>query len=427
MGIPSSIFNIIANNDARMLSAVLKKITSSSQLRNPEDELFFAQNILTACVKEDASDCINAVINHYTALDELDALDQPKYTMNTRLIESRVLPDSVLENIFEPTDVLFQDICLNVISTDMGANITTLLNRAARIFRLNVDTDTLQNMKVLSEEKGNYMAKGVFKDLIKRESPWTPKPKYMLHEEQGTTNDLVERMFDSRVTDVNVGIPTSARKTIRAKVESMMGIKMSDDPDTRRKYTVMVKAVERTSGPKERAELDQFINTTSDVDTGAIVAGTILFNVLGPVNTFIGPDGDATESTVCKYGCRMLTCQCYNDDDAGFESDEEYGIDEREENSTSWFAGACWTCDSRIPRACYALRRPVDTGGWRGTYCTVRCLETDDGFEPLSMVEQAMVRVVKEQLDTIGIIDREDDVVHPYADTVDELVESDSE
>jgi hypothetical protein len=351
--------------------------------------------------------------------------------MNTRLIESYILPDNVLESVFDPTDVLFQDICLDVISTDVGANITTILNRAANIFRTNIDLETLQNMKVLAEEKANYMAKGVFKEMIKQRSVWVSKPKYILQEESGTTRQLVDRMFDDRVSDTTIGITAESRRSIRGNIERLLGIKLMDDPANRRQYTAMIKAIERTSGPKERAELNQFIKLTdssNDLDP-AVLAGTIMFNVLGPVNSLMGPDDEPTESTRCgQYGCRMLTCQCYRDNDEGFESDEEYGVDIGEEdNSTAWFDGACWVCDSRIPRACYAIRRPVDTGGWRGTYCSVRCMENDDGLEPLSMIEQAMTRIVVEQLNSIGIIDREDDSVHPYADPDDDLVESDSD
>jgi len=64
-------------------------------------------------------------------------------------------------------------------------------------------------------------------------------------------------------------------------------------------------------------------------------------------------------------GCRMLTCICILED----EDDSEW-----EAERMQWFKGKCEECKIKIAKACYAMRLPLDKGGWIGCYCTSKCV-----------------------------------------------------
>ena len=429
MAIPDKIIELLRANDRDALRRVLLKV----QVANQNDELFFVQQLLMYSYRLKSDECIEAILDYYAELDEVKNLDRAKYTMNVRLIESHILNEDVLIYVFSLSNETFEEACLDIMSADMGPNITPIIMRASHI--LSPDYAAIRAMRELAIEKANYMAKGTFQQLARRVSPWSPKPMYMQSETSKTTGKLVAESLKDLTLEV---LPTpddteSLRVVLRRKVEQTLGIKFTQDPEGKKQYSAMVSALESTSGPKERAELHQFtklgsIPTVSSLSMGDIESGTRLFRVLGPLNLSRGSGPDI--SGKCgKYGCRMMTCVCYPNNDEEFESDEEFGFDQgHREDSTEWFTGACWACDSRIPRACYALRRPMANGGWRGTYCSVSCVQNDDVDDPLNLVEQAMLRIIYEQLSGIGLIDREDDDVHPFADKEESgLLESDEE
>lgn len=78
-----------------------------------------------------------------------------------------------------------------------------------------------------------------------------------------------------------------------------------------------------------------------------------LFRVAGPVN--VASNADLTEKRVCAQygGCRMLLCDCFDED---------------------WFLEHCQVCLRKIRSARWALRRPIETGSWKGCYCSPACL-----------------------------------------------------
>ena len=70
----------------------------------------------------------------------------------------------------------------------------------------------------------------------------------------------------------------------------------------------------------------------------------------------------------CSYSpdgvCRMLVCQCCENDD-----------DNNENDTWSWFNGKCNFCECEIPNKKIALRIPLEGGGWYGCFCSISCIQ----------------------------------------------------
>jgi hypothetical protein len=128
-----------------------------------------------------------------------------------------------------------------------------------------------------------------------------------------------------------------------------------------------------------------------------------LFNEFGPVNTIYTehPEHLEEDHDCVKYGgCRMLLCNDHEEmDDEGDAIDmlalEEY------HNNNDWFRGKCDICLRKISKRCYAVRQPLYYGGWKGCYCSFKCMEpdTEEGDTYVSL----MIGRMKEQLNVIGI------------------------
>jgi hypothetical protein len=133
-------------------------------------------------------------------------------------------------------------------------------------------------------------------------------------------------------------------------------------------------------------------------------ANEILLQILGPANPIVNGDFSQIHHVCFKYGgCRMLFCNCFeldqvsNYDDTG--SDNPYYP-----NIPQWFTGKCQQCRRVITKRCYAVRRPLPQGGWRGTFCSWNCVHlSGDMDDELSITYADMA---DKRINEFGITDR---------------------
>ncbi len=134
-----------------------------------------------------------------------------------------------------------------------------------------------------------------------------------------------------------------------------------------------------------------------------------LFHILGPVHHQELELQVGQKSSRCKkyYGCRMLYCDCFefhlSDPNNEVKEIEHEHLDDPV--IPGWFKGKCEKCDRKIPKRCYAVRCPLENGGWLGTYCSWNCLYlSGNGGET---TERWIARYEKE-MNEKKIIDREE-------------------
>jgi hypothetical protein len=119
----------------------------------------------------------------------------------------------------------------------------------------------------------------------------------------------------------------------------------------------------------ERKEyMKSFLNQQSFEDLNA---NETLFCILGPVNPIVNGDFTKSDHICYKYGgCRMFYCNCYESDWLNPDDEDKPYYP----NIPLWFTGVCENCGREVQKRCYAVRRPLPQGGWRGTYCSWSCL-----------------------------------------------------
>jgi hypothetical protein len=134
-----------------------------------------------------------------------------------------------------------------------------------------------------------------------------------------------------------------------------------------------------------------------------------LFHILGPIHhqeQVHQLGGKSQHSSRCEkyYGCRMFYCDCFEfhltdpNNDSSKEVVDQPVI-------PGWFKGQCEKCDRKIPKRCYAVRCPLENGGWLGTYCSWNCLYLSGNGGDVS--ERWIARYEKE-MNEKKIIDREE-------------------
>lgn len=133
-----------------------------------------------------------------------------------------------------------------------------------------------------------------------------------------------------------------------------------------------------------REKYSEYFEDLKDFDDSA------LFNLFGPINVNLNSD-----ECIEIGGCRMLSCSHFEekkDAEDGFycylETDEEMFQDIEK---FSWFTGICKTCDNYIESEEYAVRKPLEDGGWEGCYC-----KWDHIIDPTN-IETIKIEHIKEQ------------------------------
>lgn len=118
-----------------------------------------------------------------------------------------------------------------------------------------------------------------------------------------------------------------------------------------------------------------------------------LFRILGPAN----PLADASYDEMENGGCRMFTCAYFD-----FNEDSGY-IDD-------WFIGSCQQCLKRIRMRWHAVRRPRQTGGWLGCFCSFKCMRDEMKEEgEVDVLLNYLVDAFEDRINHIGIQERTED------------------
>jgi hypothetical protein len=148
---------------------------------------------------------------------------------------------------------------------------------------------------------------------------------------------------------------------------------------------------------KSILEIQSLLSQYLFQDKNTVVAtNPELFLILGPCHTL--KDSIHTDSTnICFRfgGCRMYYCNCFEEHD----DSQTYFP-----NIPTWFKGECDTCHKMIPKRMYAVRKPLPSGGWYGTYCSFTCLNNDPTTQDI--LTQDYITQMEKDLNEIKVWDR---------------------
>lgn len=109
-----------------------------------------------------------------------------------------------------------------------------------------------------------------------------------------------------------------------------------------------------------------------------------LFRVWGPSNVIF--NADAEDVVDGSADLRMFTDDRFTPEEQG-----------------TWFTGSCDSCWLRIKSSRYAVRKPLEAGGWKQQYCSWECCRIDCAENEGPSIE--MTRYYEKQCSDLGIYD----------------------
>jgi hypothetical protein len=241
-----------------------------------------------------------------------------------------------------------------------------------------------------------------FNDLQAYFKKPAPRPEYIEVDEDGlnkeeallevadeVANDIKQLRFNCEDVDELVSFLTSGLK--KYGIVSMDVEKVQDS---------LAQKLSSMTVEQRQVYMKSFTNQD---DLNELNANDQLFMILGPVNPIV--EGDFTQQDhICfKYGgCRMFYCNCYESDWLNPEDETRPYYP----NVPLWFTGICEECGREVEKRCYAVRRPLPQGGWRGTYCSWKCLYDSGNVD--DVLTQKLCKMSEKRLMEDRILDREE-------------------
>lgn len=209
--------------------------------------------------------------------------------------------------------------------------------------------------------------------------------------------DFLKEFFEQKLRESNIK-PEWVKKFSKVDIKPVP----SDIPSTYEAIKLLIEDIEKLSleenikgkliSQYSISTIIEKIQMLSHIKEIQMFNDIPLFREFGPVNS-IYSSAVIDQDHICgKHGgCRMFLCSEFEDNDY-----------DEEESVLDWFFRRCQVCDKSIEHRTHSLRMPLSHGGWKGCYCSFKCLEEDIPDEITSL----MVGRIKEQLETIGIRDQ---------------------
>ncbi len=243
----------------------------------------------------------------------------------------------------------------------------------------------------LASNNANSRVMNFMVNKIRKISEYAPIPKWVKNFEKGDRLPYESEITIPEYPEPKIKVP-SIDKMVKLLTEGLknQGISIEQEDQIKNelgKRLAIATYMEKIILLQPVIDLNSKEDLQNDIE---------LFRKLGPANPLIGASLEEM-----KYGgARMFISTLFDGD---FDDDDIDGLYDNED----WFEGFCWQCDKRILRRWHAIRMPLAHGGWKGVFCSVKCVRYSIAeYNGPDIFSQRLVSAFEEQLKAIGIQDR---------------------
>ena len=341
----------------------------------------------SVCYEYDSEECLTVLLEAWNDAFYTGTMDYEAYMFTLRALPNLVL-QYVATHVPESSPGYFlEQLCAN----PQEPGVLDGIYRCITLFGVGAfqpsDVNTLRlralesNQQEVAEALGQLWSE-VMPDLAQPQWLMTPKDGLTT---QDALSETADTLAEARTT---TPMPTLS---LEAALELALDGMDERDPERPQATSALRAALQSMTDTERYATLQPL---HKNMEILSLYDDKELQRIHGPANPLIGADLTLADDECCLYGgCRMLLCTC-------FEEDQET----EEERADDWYTGMCDGCDRAISKRWYAVRLPLSGGGWRGCYCSTRCMRPQAD----TLLQTLLINNLDAQLTDTGIYDRLD-------------------
>lgn len=401
----------IQNNNSKSLQDLIQKLPLDSLSVKTSDTLL--AELLNTCEHYERAELMLLIYNTWKSGNP----EEGKFSLYTYMFTKEIFTDKVLgmlaPHLEETSVTLFDELKVRDDSDENLVAISRIFNILGRPTNESLEV-MLKEIKDLEfqEDVPAPRLRSFIEDLIKETADFQVKPSYMLDPEEGEelpSNDELEDINIKSNVDID-SLSDDQKIDLMTKGMDVLGLSTTDIEKTKKAMKTNILSL---------SKVDQkvlLLSVVKSLEFEDLTDNTELFRTFGPshINSGFTNIDDSDNAYPCsRYGgCRMLLCVCIQDK-SPLDQDDDFDVIEDDELEAQelkeWYKGACDFCNKRIVKKCYAFRRPHDTGGWFGCYCSPACCRNDvpiDDENTNVLVIHTLIDTFEENLKLNGIYDR---------------------
>lgn len=244
--------------------------------------------------------------------------------------------------------------------------------------------DTLQKLIIICENVGNDELLTYLKETLSRaRNPPAERPEWML--DSGRTHEELVKEALALVKEYVAEIGSWVSDSLEDDVEYIMHLSGDVDDSDALRRDITGKFAHMPL--KERQELVSTIVWNTKMMYLADRAD--LFRVFGlclPLSGGLLLKVLSKDPCEMWGGCRAMTC--WHNENVDIHTDDVVSQDPVAEGRLDeiwWFTGKCDECMLVIEKECYAVRMPLETGGFEGCFCSFECMRKRVKSQPISI------------------------------------------
>lgn len=381
----------IQQGDTKRLGVLLKRLPLT-KISSDEADAFLVQ-LLSLAYKYTQGESAKLILATW---DEVHA-DDENWTLPamTRLFLLINFSDDMLTwiiNLYE--DVTFMEVAQDLLKYDANDTTRVALGRAVDLYTIPERDDAYILFSQLYKEAKDaesIPAIELFAAYMEDTAPFAEIPEWV-HNYLPAGAELPQ--------EDELKVPEQPKPTFQLPdIETMVnqltegledyGLAASDIEDQKR---VLQGQLATTTNEEKRILLEPILEAKNREN---LADDLPIYRILGPANA-MADINLAEEGECCRYGgCRMFTC-------VHFEGDPDLPDEDQEE--LDWFTGVCEECHLKIRVSAHAVRLPLVHGGWKGCYCSWKCVRQSLTQPDIAL--NAIIDRLERQLIRIGIQDR---------------------
>lgn len=377
----------IADDDTINLNRYLQPIDLADLDDETSDELL--NGFILVCYEYQRHKCAEIIIDYWTGEQE----EEEHYTILppiARFFISFTLDDDVLRFILEIEKFTATEILEALVSFADDDSISVGITRLLTIHKIKVATANRYYEEAIRDHK--IAACEALAAYLEENEEHVPLPPWIIGTVPLTKETIMTHLVEPTPM---IGLPEREQVIAMLVQGANTGLELEDITETMEEFT------RKWDSLTEEEKIKIFEPVVKDLQLINLDKDVEMARCLGPANNIYGLH--LGEDHICsRYGgCRMLTCQHFTTFENDFLTTED-----QDETPQEWFTGNCDNCHRKLEFKCQAVRTPVVNGGWKGCFCSFRCMRIfkdliSEGVE--NMLQDQLIEKKEKEITEMGI------------------------